>query len=98
MNWTQLITILRTIQENAETRFSQEKGDVTGLITGSDIINQLKGKEIGDFLLIPENMLKYNDNIFLDDVTTHDLENALNTKIKISFNNGKKFINNILGR
>jgi len=55
---------------------------VTGLICGQDIINQLKDKEIGDYLVIPEVCL-LEDELFLDDLTVSDIEYALNTKVII---------------
>lgn len=55
---------------------------VTGLITGSDLIENLKDSDIGDELIINRVML--NDNReFLDDKTVEDVEKALNTKIRI---------------
>ncbi len=57
---------------------------VTGLITGQDVISQLQGKELGDFLLIPEVMLR--DDKFLDDVSVQDIERELNVKVLIAEN------------
>ncbi|MBI4745090.1 MAG: DUF512 domain-containing protein [Deltaproteobacteria bacterium] len=53
----------------------------TGLLTGGDIIKTLKGKEVGDVLYIPDAMLKLEEDIFLDDVTLLDIEEALNVKV-----------------
>ena len=55
---------------------------VSGLMVGADIINQLKGKSLGDILLLPANCLKTNENILLDDCTIGDIEKALSIKIK----------------
>lgn len=54
---------------------------VTGLVTGTDIINQLKGKDLGDYLLIPSVMLR--DQTFLDDVTVRTLQKELHVKIRV---------------
>lgn len=54
----------------------------TGLLTGGDIIKQLKGKELGNILYIPNAMLKLEEDIFLDDVTLKDIGNALGVKVK----------------
>ena len=43
--------------------------DVAGLVTGGDLIAQLKGRELGNFLLISQNMLRRQEQDFLDDVT-----------------------------
>jgi len=60
---------------------------VAGLTTGHDIINQLKGKELGEMLLIPDVMLNY-DGLFLDDLNISDIENALDIKVKPVPNDG----------
>lgn len=65
---------------------------VAGLITGGDLINQLKGKNLGDKLLISKNMLKHGENIFLDDVTLEDVERELNVKVFPIEDSGAEFI------
>ncbi len=54
---------------------------VTGLVTGGDIIKQLKGKELGDKLLVPDVMLKEGKNVFLDDVSIDKLERELKVPV-----------------
>ncbi len=56
---------------------------VTGLITGGDIIKQLKDKETSNNLLIPSCMLKHGETVFLDDVTVEDIEKELSLNITI---------------
>ena len=55
--------------------------DVAGLVTGGDLISQLRGKDLGERLLIPQNMLRDGEGIFLDDVTIDEVERELNIKI-----------------
>ena len=55
---------------------------VTGLITGSDIIKNLKGYNIGDELIINRVMLN-DDMLFLDDFTVEDISKAIGVKIKV---------------
>lgn len=69
---------------------------VAGLITGGDLINQLKDKNLGDRLLITRNMLKHGENIFLDDVTVDDVEKALNVPVIPVHDSGEEFITNLL--
>lgn len=76
--------------------FFGEKITVSGLLTGQDIRNQLLGKELGERLLLPENVLRSGERVFLDDLTVEDLENALQVKIDIVKSNGCGFINAIL--
>lgn len=54
---------------------------VGGLVTGGDLITQLKGAEFGRALLIPRVMLKADEEVFLDGVTLPEAEAALNTRI-----------------
>lgn len=54
---------------------------VTGLLTGSDLLNALQGRDLGDGILLPSVMLKQGETRFLDDMSLEDLANRLNTKI-----------------
>ncbi|MFI3142527.1 MAG: DUF512 domain-containing protein [Clostridia bacterium] len=56
---------------------------VAGLITGNDLINQLKGKKLGNKLLIPNTMLRREGDLFLDDVSLEDVEKSLDIKIQV---------------
>ena len=69
---------------------------VAGLITGGDIITQLKEQNLGDSLLLPEVLLRNGETVLLDDVTVEDMENALQTKIRIVQSDGKSFIDSII--
>ncbi len=61
---------------------------VAGLVTGKDIINQLKDKGYKN-LIIPKVMVEFEDNIFLDDIKIEDLERELDTKVYVCEVNGK---------
>ena len=50
---------------------------VAGLVTGQDIIAQLKGKDLGETLLFPDTMLRFHTDVFLDDISQHQIEEAL---------------------
>ncbi len=56
---------------------------VTGLLTGQDLIKGLRGKELGDELLLPSVMLRQGEKIFLDDMTLQELSSSLNVSIRI---------------
>ncbi|MBE5969130.1 MAG: DUF512 domain-containing protein [Lachnospiraceae bacterium] len=71
--------------------FFGETITVSGLVTGSDIIKQLKNKDLGDELLIPINMLRSGEKVFLDDVTVDDLEKSLNVKLRVVGTSGESF-------
>lgn len=80
-----------------ENNFFGRNITVTGLLTGQDIYEQLKDKDLGDKLYICENMLKDDEDIFLDNMTVTQLQEKLNTKIVIIYNNGETFVNEMLG-
>lgn len=76
--------------------FFGEKITVAGLITGIDILKQVNPNELGNKVLIPEVMLKSDEDIFLDDVLLEDIEKKFNHKIHIVKNNGYDLINRII--
>ena len=61
--------------------FFGETITVSGLVTGQDLIAQLKGQELGQRLLIPSNMLRSGESVFLDDVTVADVERELGVTV-----------------
>ncbi len=69
---------------------------VAGLVTGGDIIKQLKDKDLGSELLIPNCMLRFENDKFLDDTTVLDIETALGVKVKIIGTGGDDFIYSVL--
>ena len=72
--------------------------NVSGLVTGGDLIAQLKGRDLGDALLIPSVMLRREGDIFLDDVSTQEAEQALAVKLTPVPNDGEALFRAILGR
>lgn len=74
-----------------------ERITVSGLITGTDLIEQLKGRELGERLLLPCNVLRSGEDVFLDDITVSQLENALQVKADIVKSSGQDFINSVIG-
>ncbi|MEA5538464.1 TIGR03279 family radical SAM protein [Limnoraphis robusta Tam1] len=54
---------------------------VTGLLTGQDLLESLKGKDLGDGILLPSVMLKHEDTLFLDDMSVGELSAQLNVPI-----------------
>ena len=55
---------------------------VAGLLSGKCLISSLKGKELGDLLLLPPDILN-NDSLFLDDMTIPQLEDVLNVPVMV---------------
>ena len=72
--------------------------NVSGLVTGGDLINQLKGKNIGERLIIPSSMLRFENDLFLDDVSTDDVECELKVELIAVNNNGSDLVNAIISK
>ena len=69
---------------------------VSGLITATDIIDQLKDKDLGETLYIPRSMLKADEEIFLDNITLEKLSDIMNIEVVPCLNQGKDFVDKIL--
>ena len=78
--------------------FFGEKITVSGLITGGDILNQLKDKPLGEELLIPSSMLRFENDLFLDDMHIDTLGEKLGVKITAVNNDGYELAFKILGK
>lgn len=76
--------------------FFGEKITVAGLITGQDLIGQLKGQPLGDTLLLPCSMLRDGEEVLLDDVTLTDLKESLQVDIDIVKSSGQDLIEAII--
>ncbi len=77
--------------------FFGEHITVSGLLTGQDLEKQLKGKVLGSRLLLPQNVLRSGEEVFLDDFTKTELEKSLQVPINIVKSSGYDFINTVLG-
>jgi len=82
--------------EKIQNDFFGHEITVSGLLCGCDIISQLKGKELGDAVIITKNMLRDGENVLLDDVTTDDIEKALGRKIIAVGDDGYELLEAIL--
>ena len=81
-----------------ENRFFGEMITVSGLLTGKDLVEQLKGKTLGSELLLPINLLRSGENVFLDDMTVEQLENALQIRVRIVKSSGCDFVCAVTGQ
>ncbi len=77
--------------------FFGERITVSGLITGGDLISQLKGKDLGEKLLIPVNMLRSGETVFLDDITVAEVETALQVPVDIVKSSGQALVSCVTG-
>ena len=76
--------------------FFGETITVAGLITGQDLIAQLKGRELGSKLLLSCNMLRDGEEVFLDDVTLTQVKESLQVEIDIVKSSGWDFVETII--
>ena len=102
---------LRELMDEAQTKFPGvkvivypivndffgEQINVSGLIVGQDLYHQLKNKPLGDALLISSAMLRFENDLFLDDVHIDDLSRKLNIEIYPIHNDGVMLLNAVLG-
>ncbi len=71
--------------------------DVAGLVTGGDLIAQLKGRELGERVLIPHTMLRHGEGVFLDDVTLEEAGEALGVPVVPIGGSGRELLDAMLG-
>lgn len=75
-----------------ENEFFGKDITVAGLLTGQDIIKQLKGKDLGEYLILPSVLLRDDEDVLLDDLRISDIERELGIKIRICKEDGKSFV------
>lgn len=100
---TQLIDEMKKKWHNLEGKVYPIRNDffgetitVAGLVTAQDIIAQLKDEELGDVLILPNCMLRHEQDKFLDDYTLEDVETALNIRVKLVGTEGDSLLEGIL--
>ena len=76
--------------------FFGEMITVSGLLTGTDIINQLKGRELGEYIILPDSLLRNGETVLLDDIYLSDIERELGVKVKIALNSAESLVNRIM--
>ena len=77
--------------------FFGESITVAGLLTGKDISEQLCGKDLGEVLFFPENALRADGDLFLDDISPEELGDKLGVIARPAHNDGAQFIKDMLG-
>ena len=76
--------------------FFGEKITVSGLLTGQDIFNQLKDKDLHNLLLLPKNLIRDGEDVFLDDMHLKELGEKLNVNIGLTGSSGKDLLDGII--
>ena len=80
-----------------KNNFFGELITVAGLLTATDMIEQLHGKELGDELLFPSSTLRAEGDLFLDGKTPEELSEALGVPVRANESEGAQFIKGVLG-
>ena len=95
---------IETVHQNVTLQIFEIRNDffgesitVSGLITGLDLIAQLKDQDLGDELLLPTNMIRSGERVFLDDLTIEDAEEALGISIRIVESGGRDLVCAVTG-
>ncbi len=81
-----------------KNEFFGENITVSGLVTGQDLIAQLKGRTLGEKLLIPSAMLRQEGDLFLDDTTPSEVEQALGVRVQPLPNDGYALLSALTGQ
>lgn len=104
--------LIKKLAAAAEQKFPNVKADVfeilndffghsitvAGLVTGQDLIAQLKNKDCAKRLIIPSVMLRSEEDMFLDNVTKEDVQKALDVTLTVTpQSDGAELLYNILG-
>ena len=76
-----------------KNNFFGEKITVSGLITATDLMDQLAQRNLGEKVLIPCNMLRSGEDVFLDDLTVEDVRQALKTEVVVVDEPGADLVN-----
>lgn len=77
--------------------FFGERITVSGLITAQDLVAQLKGRSLGEYVCIPGNMLRMGEQVFLDDWTLDEVEKALQVPVVIVKSSGQNLLDAMIG-
>ncbi len=78
--------------------FFGEQITVSGLVTGKDLICQLKGRDLGSKLLLPSNMFRAGEKVFLDDVSAQEVSDTLHCPIHIVKSSGGDLLDALLSQ
>ena len=69
---------------------------MAGLVCGCDLIAQLKGRELGEKLVLPSVMLRADKDLFLDGTSRDEVESSLGVPVSYCESDGASFIRALL--
>ena len=77
--------------------FFGERITVSGLLTGQDIVAQLKGRDLGSEVKLPESVVRAGTDVFLDDYTVPQVSETLQVRVVTIKSNGYDFVDSLIG-
>ena len=80
------------MEHAVENRFFGPSVTVAGLLTGGDLAQGLKGKPLGDKLLLPSVMFREGGEEFLDNMTLSELSAILGVPVEKIAPDGESFV------
>ncbi|MPM88718.1 hypothetical protein SDC9_135822 [bioreactor metagenome] len=78
-----------------KNNFFGETITVSGLLTATDLIDQLKNEDLGEALYITRSMMNADEEIFLENITLKELEEKLNLEVVPCENEGTDVVDKI---
>ena len=73
--------------------YGEEEVTVSGLLVGQDIIDQLKGKDLGDMVIFSDRILSETGTVTLDEMTLEQISEAVGTPVVVTDDTPKAFFN-----
>ena len=80
-----------------ENHFFGSSVTVAGLLTGGDLVRELKNKPLGEKLLLPSVMFREGGEEFLDNMTLSELSKELNITVEKTLSDGESFVYAVAG-
>ncbi|MBT3738071.1 MAG: DUF512 domain-containing protein [Candidatus Marinimicrobia bacterium] len=73
--------------------YGSEEVTVSGLLVGRDIINQLKGKDLGDMVIFSDRILSETGTVTLDDMSLEKISKEVGTPVVVTDDTPQSFFN-----
>ena len=96
-NWIPTVQNIKNLEINHVTIFNEFYGSkeitVSGLLVGKDIIDQLKGKDLGDMVIFSDRILSETGTVTLDDMSLDKISEEVGTPVVVTDDTPKSFFN-----
>jgi putative radical SAM enzyme (TIGR03279 family) len=96
-NWIPTVQNIKNLEINHVTIFNEFYGSkeitVSGLLVGKDIIDQLKGKDLGDMVIFSDRILSETGTVTLDDMSLNKISEEVGTPVVVTDDTPKSFFN-----